>query len=140
MGAGLFWNWNALNYALNYASVLCSTLERETLPSLHPGHTHVPLFPKSQSGRAGNTVSLPRSLTCLPRGWSPLSGAGTFAQEPPSLMSFPQKSCLQAGNWLTNSCPGTTLELGCPCPRIKQPSLLFRLVINIIVNVAINSI
>lgn len=29
--------------------------------------------------------------------------------------------------------------MGCPCPRTKQPLLLFRLVINIIVNIAINS-
>lgn len=111
------------------------TLERETFPSLHPGHTHVPLFPKSEAGSTrnttpGNTVSLQRNLTLLPRG-----SVGLGLRSPASCPFYRLKACFQTHvkTLLWN------YSMGCPCPRTKQPLLLFRLVINIIVNIAINS-
>lgn len=47
--------WEGIGTHSTMPQILCSALERETFPSLLPGHTHVPLFPPS--GGARNTVS-----------------------------------------------------------------------------------
>lgn len=37
--------WEGIGMHSTMPQILCSALERETFPSLLPGHTHVPLFP-----------------------------------------------------------------------------------------------
>ena len=37
--------WEGIGTHSTMPQILCSALERETFPSLLPGHTHVPLFP-----------------------------------------------------------------------------------------------
>lgn len=111
------------------------TLEREAFPSLHPGHTHVPLFPKSESGSAWNTTtgkehSVPSEEPDSP----PQRVSGTGTQEPTRPFYRLKASFLTGVQALLRN-----YSMGCPCPRTRQPLLLFRLVINIIVNIAINS-
>lgn len=112
--------------------------EKHSPPSsLPPPHTRA-FVPLSQA--AGNTVSLPRSLPCLRRGWRPHQRDWGLCSGAPSPLSFPEQSFpLRLGTCLhtaAQALPGN-YSMGCPCPRIKQ-SLLFHMVINIIVNIPIN--
>lgn len=121
--------------------ILCSPLEGETFLSLLPGHTHTytrAFVPPVESGRARNTVSLPKSLTLLPRGWPPGQWAWDFCSGAlcpfHGRVSWRLKTCLQtaAQGLLCNSWDAHV-------PGLNNPSLLFHLVINIIVNITINS-
>lgn len=133
MGAGLGGDWNALNYASDPLFLLLKG--KHSPPSTLA--THMCLCSPSQSQAASgtqplgrNTVSLQRNLTLLPRG-----SVGLGLRSPAACPLYRLKASFQTRvqALLRN------YSMGCPCPRTRQPLLLFHLVINIIVNIAINS-